>query len=101
MPRWKCASCRDEFDQTEKPLCSKTLKCKNGRFVNPVVKKEDDYDHAAFAEQWLYQADAHRTVNKNYSNNSGGLHKPAGTVYVRGEWAISPDVSTHSSGRAF
>ena len=100
MPLWRCAKCGAEFDSATKPACSAKPGCKNGLFVNPVVEKTEAYDHAAYAEEWHYQLDETRQVNQNYSYNSGGVHRPNGSCYIRGEWAISPDGSTHSSGRA-
>ena len=53
------------------------------------------YDHEANATEWGYTRDAYKTVYNAYFAKDG--HKPQSAAYLHhgGEWAISPDVSTH------
>lgn len=101
MKTWKCAKCRTEFQAVSKPICMKEPGCKNGMFVNQVTQQASGYDHAAQAAAWHYELDTTHEVTRNYGGNSGGAHRPGGAVYVRENWAISPDGSTHASGNAY
>ncbi|HBY64358.1 MAG TPA: hypothetical protein DEH78_31440 [Solibacterales bacterium] len=102
MAQYKCRICLTVYEvgpKDEIPACSKQAKCANGKWMYKVEKVEStSYDHAAKAAEYGYVKDTTGSVRNGYTG--GGVHKPGGTCYINGKYAISPDGSTHSSGKA-
>ncbi|MDX2153426.1 MAG: hypothetical protein SFV54_21965 [Bryobacteraceae bacterium] len=64
-----------------------------------VAKQSVTYNHELKAAEYGYTKDTTNAVRNGYVGT--GSHKPASnSCYINGKYAISPDGSTHSSGRA-
>jgi hypothetical protein len=101
MPDWVCKKCKTEYLEVKlKPQCNNSKGCANGAFVTALVKSVTPTTVVStLVPPTSYSSDGGE-VRKNFSSKSS--HKPNGPVYIHhgGKYAIAPDGSTHSSGKA-